>query len=36
VLWRRTKLGLRFSRDEKARLLSFMTNVLGNAADKDR
>jgi glycerol-3-phosphate dehydrogenase len=32
VLWRRSKLGLRFSRDEKARLSSFMTNVLGNTA----
>jgi glycerol-3-phosphate dehydrogenase len=32
VLWRRTKLGLRISRDERARLSSFMTNVLGNTA----
>jgi glycerol-3-phosphate dehydrogenase len=36
VLWRRTKLGLRVSRDERVRLSSFMTNVLGNTADKDR
>ncbi len=32
VLWRRTKLGLRTSRDERARLLSFMTDALGKAA----
>jgi glycerol-3-phosphate dehydrogenase len=32
VLWRRTKLGLRVSRDERARLSSFMTDALGNAA----
>jgi glycerol-3-phosphate dehydrogenase len=32
VLWRRTKLGLRISRDDRARLSSFMTNVLGNTA----
>ena len=31
VLWRRTKLGLRVSRDERARLSSFMTDALGNA-----
>ena len=31
VLWRRTKLGLRASRDERARLSSFMTDALGNA-----
>jgi glycerol-3-phosphate dehydrogenase len=33
VLWRRSKLGLRVSRDERARLSSFMTDALGNAAD---
>ncbi len=31
VLWRRTKLGLRLSRDERSRLSSFMTGVLGSA-----
>jgi len=29
VLWRRTKLGLRVSRDERARLSSFMTDAVG-------
>jgi glycerol-3-phosphate dehydrogenase len=32
VLWRRTKLGLRVSRDERARLVSFMTNAVGSSA----
>ena len=32
VLWRRTKLGLRVSRDERARLSSFMTGALGSTA----
>ncbi|MPZ39449.1 MAG: glycerol-3-phosphate dehydrogenase [Rhizobiales bacterium] len=32
VLWRRTKLGLRVSREDRARLSSFMTGALGNAA----
>jgi glycerol-3-phosphate dehydrogenase len=36
VLWRRTKLGLRVSRDERARLSTFMTGALGNAADTNR
>jgi glycerol-3-phosphate dehydrogenase len=36
VLWRRSKLGLRVSREEKAGLSSFMTNVLGSMADKGR
>jgi glycerol-3-phosphate dehydrogenase len=31
VLWRRTKLGLRISRDERARLSSFITDATGNA-----
>ena len=33
VLWRRSKLGLRVSREERAKLSSFMTDALGNAAD---
>ena len=33
VLWRRTKLGLRVSREERARLSAFMTDALGSAAD---
>jgi glycerol-3-phosphate dehydrogenase len=32
VLWRRTKLGLRVSRDDRARLQSFMTGAVGDAA----
>jgi glycerol-3-phosphate dehydrogenase len=36
VLWRRTKLGLRVSRDERTRLSSFMTGHLGIAADQKR
>jgi glycerol-3-phosphate dehydrogenase len=32
VLWRRSKLGLRVSRDERSRLSAFMTNALGNTA----
>jgi glycerol-3-phosphate dehydrogenase len=31
VLWRRTKLGLRVSPDDRARLAAFMTNALGTA-----
>jgi glycerol-3-phosphate dehydrogenase len=32
VLWRRSKLGLRFSRDARARLASFMADAIGKAA----
>jgi glycerol-3-phosphate dehydrogenase len=32
VLWRRSKLGLRFSREERARLGSFMIDAIGNRA----
>ena len=34
VLWRRTKLGLRVSRDERTRLSPFMTDVLGSAVTR--
>jgi glycerol-3-phosphate dehydrogenase len=34
VLWRRTKLGLRTSRDDRARLSSFMTGAVGDAANR--
>ncbi len=34
VLWRRTKLGLRMSRDERARLSAFMTDALGSTAER--
>jgi glycerol-3-phosphate dehydrogenase len=30
VLWRRSKLGLRFSREQRARLASFMTDAVGS------
>ena len=30
VLWRRTKLGLRLSEDERASLARFMTESIGN------
>jgi glycerol-3-phosphate dehydrogenase len=33
VLWRRSKLGLRVSREERSRLSAFMTDALGNAAE---
>jgi glycerol-3-phosphate dehydrogenase len=33
VLWRRSKLGLRVSREDRARLSAFMTDALGKAAD---
>src|SRR5262245_13511713 len=36
VLWRRSKLGLRVSRDDRARLSSFMTGALGSAGDANR
>jgi glycerol-3-phosphate dehydrogenase len=32
VLWRRTKLGLRVSRDERARLATFMADAIGHRA----
>ena len=32
VLWRRSKLGLRFSREERERLAKFMTDAVGSAA----
>ena len=32
VLWRRSKLGLRFSREERARLGAYMIDVIGNRA----
>jgi glycerol-3-phosphate dehydrogenase len=31
VLWRRTKLGLRFSPEERARLATFMAGMVGRA-----
>jgi glycerol-3-phosphate dehydrogenase len=34
VLWRRSKLGLRLSRDDRARLSSFMTGSVGDAANR--
>jgi hypothetical protein len=34
VLWRRSKLGLRVSREERARLASFMTGAVGDAAER--
>jgi len=34
ILWRRTKLGLRVSRDDRARLSSFMTGAVGDAANR--
>jgi glycerol-3-phosphate dehydrogenase len=34
VLWRRSKLVLRLSRDDRARLSSFMTGSVGDAANR--
>jgi glycerol-3-phosphate dehydrogenase len=30
VLWRRSKIGLRVSREERAQLAKFMTDAVGN------
>ena len=35
VLWRRSKLGLRFARDERARLRQFMVDAIGAARRLD-
>ena len=32
VLWRRSKLGLRFTREERARLANFMVDAIGSGA----
>jgi glycerol-3-phosphate dehydrogenase len=32
VLWRRSKLGLRFTREERARLGTFMVDAIGTGA----
>lgn len=36
VLWRRSKLGLRFSREERARLATFMAGMIGRHGDDAR
>jgi glycerol-3-phosphate dehydrogenase len=36
VLWRRSKLGLRFSREERARLATFMAGMIGRRDDDAR
>ena len=33
VLWRRSKLGLRVSREERARLATYMAGAVGRSAD---
>jgi glycerol-3-phosphate dehydrogenase len=36
VLWRRSKLGLRVTREERARLGTFMADAIGNSATRQR